>query len=923
MDRFLIDYLSSGRAWVLVGSGPSNAMGYPPWNALALLALSEFKQERLGAPTKEIEKAIRNQDFPMVFELIAADLGLSRLLQILQTKMVANAPTDIYKYICRWPVDVYLTTNYDDEIQKALSAHGETFFPYNNSEDHFGHLVPGLKGAIYKLHGDLRSESGLILTHSQYNQIVHEEKWQYWRTKLTSTFQMNPIVVIGHSLRDSNIRHVLEAAKTGAGVSQPVCWIAPDVPNDDIRLYLEQFRIRVISYDNKDGDHRNLRLYLKRLSDFVPRRTSIHIKTESNRTDQPVNAGASGFFVYNRLQQVKDIDNIQVAVLIAAIQSSLAFLESKGSFTIEEALNAAGWPSGVSVPSLLKDTIEKGSLEQGLFSRLGSLFVLAPGAKPLAASNRAEYDHARQRFLSSLVRRIRTDFPSGTSPSPETIAQDICSALVGYFKESGLTLASILFASTNSRQRTPIPVSILEKINSTSSSYSDLRARQAFISESIAIFSDPTQADKEFLGRVAQGFFGFHALGAFGDAAKERIGIAKETVWVLDSNVQIAALALGSRVGEAWRECLQRMVSGGVRFFTVEQVFDETFYHFHFANSVVKRSGVQSYEITAAASGEPPFRKSNLFLQGFSRWVAAGNPLDWDAYLSSAFGTSNVDIRTVDDKLRSVGIEVVPFHDWPGFAPDDLVFREEIAGKIASMRLSKSQNDALDASDAYFDPRKKAVPEAESWIVVANERLGKYNMISEAADPSQAYFVSDTSILNLLEDKSRVTWQPEAFLRFASSLWGFENPPSVDAAFETIVWNLAQQGFSLLEERSVEALLGGIIDQSNLKLVEMKEQYNQTLAKKYGESIDSVVARLNPIDQPIAVIQLANEMRLHEEARRGFAEERAEVEKKRADAAESSLREVETFRRKMIMKQERGRTKARKNKARSKSKRKK
>lgn len=683
MDRFLIEYLSSGRAWVLVGSGPSNAMGYPSWNSLTTLALAEFKQERPGISLKEIEQALRTHDYPMVFELMAKELGMSRLLQILQSKMIPTVSNDIYNYICRWPVDVYLTTNYDDEIQKALSKYGETFVQYQNSEQHLAHLVPGLQGAIFKIHGDLRSETGLVLTHSQYNDIILGDSWKHWRTKLTSAFQMNPMVVIGHSLTDLNVRHVLEAAKTGAGVNQPVCWIAPDVPSDDIRRYLEQFRIRVIPYENKDGDHHNLHLYLKRLSDFVPQRTSIHIKTEPKRNEPCSSIGASGFYVFNRLQLMKDLENTQVVVLIAAIQSAINVLEKMGEFTIDEALTVAGWPTDVTIPSQLKELIGRTASEQGLFDYKGEKFTLSSGAFALAATTRSEYEHSRQRFIASLDRRIRTDFSDSVKPSSETIAQDICGALVGYFKESGLTLASILFASSNSRNRTPIPVSILEKINSASTVYPDLLARQVFISESVSIFSDPTSADKDFLGRVAQGYFGFHALGAFGETAKERIGTTRETVWLLDSNVQIAVLALGSRVGDTWRECLQRMKKYGVRFFTVEQVFDETVNHFHFANNVVKKSGVRSYEITAAASGEPPFRKSNLFLQGFTRWVASGNPTDWDAYLIEALGNSNVDVRTLQNKLGSFGIEVVPFHDWPGFDSSHHALREEIAGKIA------------------------------------------------------------------------------------------------------------------------------------------------------------------------------------------------------------------------------------------------
>ena len=42
------------------------------------------------------------------------------------------------------------------------------------------------------------------------------ETWAYWRTKLVSVFQMCPVIIVGHSLSDPDIRQVLEAAKQGA-----------------------------------------------------------------------------------------------------------------------------------------------------------------------------------------------------------------------------------------------------------------------------------------------------------------------------------------------------------------------------------------------------------------------------------------------------------------------------------------------------------------------------------------------------------------------------------------------------------------------------------------------------------------------------------------------------------------------------------
>jgi len=258
MDSFLIDYLKSGKAWVLIGSGPSIEMGYPSWEKLAISAVEVAKVEALGGNLSKVDAALRCRDFPTVFDEVKTILGAPRLLQCLRDTLKPTRPGKIYELIARWPVPVYLTTNYDDEIQNHLAESGEAYVTYSNSEDHFGHLIPELQGAIIKLHGDLRSEKGLVLTSSQYKEIEQGGDWSYWRTKMTSVFQMNRVVVIGHSLTDKNIKHVLEAAKKGAGVIQPICWVAPNVPPHLVRECLEKYRIRVIPYEDKDGEHRNL-----------------------------------------------------------------------------------------------------------------------------------------------------------------------------------------------------------------------------------------------------------------------------------------------------------------------------------------------------------------------------------------------------------------------------------------------------------------------------------------------------------------------------------------------------------------------------------------------------------------------------------------------------------------------------------------
>src|SRR5713101_5016971 len=141
MDSFLISYLKSGKAWVLVGSGPSIESGYPSWEKLANVARETVCSEGITDHISRLEAALKRSDLPQVFEEAKSSLGGPRLIQALNQKLVSSCQGEIYKLIARWPVPVYLTTNYDDEIQRHLAALGEAYIPYSNSKDHLSGLL--------------------------------------------------------------------------------------------------------------------------------------------------------------------------------------------------------------------------------------------------------------------------------------------------------------------------------------------------------------------------------------------------------------------------------------------------------------------------------------------------------------------------------------------------------------------------------------------------------------------------------------------------------------------------------------------------------------------------------------------------------------------------------------------------------------
>ena len=60
MDSFLVNYIKSGKAWLLVGSGPSIDMGYPTSQTLAEVALALTKSAVSPSNYTKIESTIIN-----------------------------------------------------------------------------------------------------------------------------------------------------------------------------------------------------------------------------------------------------------------------------------------------------------------------------------------------------------------------------------------------------------------------------------------------------------------------------------------------------------------------------------------------------------------------------------------------------------------------------------------------------------------------------------------------------------------------------------------------------------------------------------------------------------------------------------------------------------------------------------------------
>lgn len=233
---------------------------------------------------------------------------------------------------------------------------------------------------------------------------------------------------------------------------------------------------------------------------------------------------------------------------------------------------------------------------------------------------------------------------------------------------------------------------------------------------------------------------------------------------------------------------------------------------------------------------------------------------------------------------------------------------------IVEGRSSGRQARGVGKQVIGIDLYKKAGPEAEALLITKKEQDGDYYMLSDSGQNSPAWFISHTSMLNGIIPGSKITWQPEAFLSFVSSLAPVPEARLADRAFEMILWGIAESGLSLLDEDIVESVLGGVIEQATLDIVEQVQVYDDCLADKYGQSVESVMEQVRPASRPLAAIQLANERAQSEERQRKLAQAEAAEAAERAGLAEKEVRKLSHVREKMEERKRRGKKRRRSSK---------
>lgn len=234
----------SSTPFLFVGSGLSRRyLGLPDWQQLLRVFSQRISADEFAFQSylnrARVELASDQQELALVAQLIERDFNKKwyddpafRTLDIehLQFIKTGQSPFKVelaqyLKKISTWNPSMQdeinilrqlaknslsgiITTNYDDMLEQVA----EGYTVYTGQEELLFSPLQSL-AEIYKIHGSMSMPASIIITQDDYQEF--EQKSAYLAAKLMTIFMEYPIIFIGYSLSDPNIKTIMQAIVRG------------------------------------------------------------------------------------------------------------------------------------------------------------------------------------------------------------------------------------------------------------------------------------------------------------------------------------------------------------------------------------------------------------------------------------------------------------------------------------------------------------------------------------------------------------------------------------------------------------------------------------------------------------------------------------------------------------------------------------
>ena len=267
--RLLLKDLENGIIVPFVGAGfsknaeiPTDTI-MPDWNQLGIIVKREM-------PDCSAENPIE------IFSLFEEKFGREKLIKLISEAVPDNiSPGRVHNIFIDIFSKIIYTTNYDRLIEKTFENKGIEYCAILTQDDFYKRSLNHPE--IYKIHGDFSNYNEMVVTKNDYSLIKRNKKWMF--NKATIDFASFPILFIGYSLNDKDIKSTLELVKrTWTNSSVKMYIIQFNANNNEIE-HMTKRGLRVINIiDNKNDYPSCMYHFLEKLKkDYIKRIQKVNI----------------------------------------------------------------------------------------------------------------------------------------------------------------------------------------------------------------------------------------------------------------------------------------------------------------------------------------------------------------------------------------------------------------------------------------------------------------------------------------------------------------------------------------------------------------------------------------------------------------------------------------------------------------------
>jgi hypothetical protein len=128
IDRDLVRAVNSGKAFALVGAGPSCELGMPTWESLSQKLITKLDTMGYTSAAKQCRERLPQKNFPQIFSIAEKVMSKKELLAFISETFADKGGSGrVYDFIAKWPFACYLTVRSQQFVNGFESRVRERF----------------------------------------------------------------------------------------------------------------------------------------------------------------------------------------------------------------------------------------------------------------------------------------------------------------------------------------------------------------------------------------------------------------------------------------------------------------------------------------------------------------------------------------------------------------------------------------------------------------------------------------------------------------------------------------------------------------------------------------------------------------------------------------------------------------------------